>query len=206
MKKLTGLALFFLMSVSIVFAQANVYQPFRVNEMKTNSSSAELSKSVEGAKIIDVNFNTVNEILSARSETISVSLPVNGSVMQVELHRFDILKEDAKIVSGTLNGDVLQNRNNDFVSYTSSLKDINSPLVVVTFFKDDVTAMIISTADTYVLAKQQSTGDYVSYQSSKIKVHNHFECGSETFEIPDKIKELQRNLSGNFSPSATNVC
>lgn len=205
MKKLTGLALFFLMNFSVLFAQANVYSPFTVNEMKSNSSSTELSKSVDGAKIIDVDFGAVNSILSNRSETITVKLPYNGSDMQVNLHRFDILREDAKIVSGTLGGDVLHNRNNDFISYTSNIKDINSPLVVVTFFRDDVTAMIISAADTYVLAKQQSTGDYVSYQSSKIKVHNHFECGSDAFEIPEKIKELQRDLSGNFTSSASNT-
>ena len=113
MKKLTGLALFFLMNFSVLFAQANVYSPFTVNEMKSNSSSTELSKSVDGAKIIDVDFGAVNSILSNRSETITVKLPYNGSDMQVNLHRYDILREDAKIVSGTLGGDVLHNRNND---------------------------------------------------------------------------------------------
>ena len=205
MKKLTGLALFFLMNFSVLFAQANLYSPFRVNEMKSNSSSAELSKSVDGAKVIDVNFSMVNEILNSRSESITVKLPFNGSDMQVNLHRFDILTDGAKIVSGTPGGDVLLNRNNEFVSYTSDLNDKYSPLVVITFFKDDVTALVISNSETFVLAKQQSTGDFISYQSSKLKIHNEFNCRSDELGIPDRITEIQKNLSGNFSPSMSST-
>ena len=205
MKKLTGLALFFLMNFSVLFSQSYFYEPFSVNEMKTNSSSAELSKSVDGAKIVDINFNTVNEILNKRSESITVKLPFNGLNMQVNLHRFDILKEGAKIVAGTPDGDVLLNRKNDFVSYTGNLNDKNSPLVVITFFKDDVTALVISNSETYVLAKQNTTGDFIAYQSSKLKIHNEFTCRSDELGIPDKITEIQKNLSGNFNPNMSSA-
>jgi len=205
MKKLTGLALFLLLNISILFSQANVYEPFSVNEMKTNSASSELSKSVDGAKIVDVNFSTVIDILNKRSGSITLKLPFNGSNMQVNLKKFDILKEDAKIVSGTPGGDVLLNRNNEFVSYTSDLKDKNSPLVVVTFFKDDVTAMIISNSETYVLAKQKNTGEFISYQSSKLRIHSEFTCRSDELGIPERITELQKNLSGNFNPSMSST-
>lgn len=205
MKKLTGLALFLLLNISILFSQTNVFEPFSVNEMKTNSASHELSKSVEGAKIVDVNFNTVNEILNSRSGSITVKMPFNGSNMQVNLKKFDILKEGAKIVSGTPGGDVLLNRSNDFVSYTSDLNDKVSPLVVVTFFKDDVTAMIISNSETYVLAKQKNTGEFISYQSSKLRIHNEFSCRSDELGIPDRITELQKNLSGSFNPSMSST-
>lgn len=205
MKKLTGLALFFLMNFSVLFAQANFYEPFSVNEMKTNSSTAELSRSVDGAKIVDINFSAVNEILNKRSESITVKLPFNGLNMQVNLNRFDILKDGAKIVAGTPNGDVLLDRKNDFVSYTGNLNDKNSPLVVITFFKDDVTALVISNTETYVLAKQNATGDFIAYQSSKLKIHSEFTCRSDELGIPERITEIQKNLSGNFNPNMSST-
>jgi hypothetical protein len=194
-----------LFNAAVVLSQTGVYEPFSINEMKSNSAESELSKLVNGAKIVDVNFNVINQILESRSGSINIKLPFNGANMQVKLHKFDILKEDAKLVAGTLNGDVLMNRKNEFVAYTSDLKDKYSPLVVVTFFKDDVTALVISNSETYVLAKQKNSNDFISYQSSKLKIHNEFNCRADELGIPDRITEIQKNLSGNMNSMQTNT-
>ncbi|MEO8513650.1 MAG: M12 family metallo-peptidase [Ignavibacteria bacterium] len=203
MKKLSILAIVLILNIAAVLAQSSVFEPFRVNNFKTNSASAELNKVVDDAKIVDVNFDVVNRILDAKSNSISIKIPYNGTDLQVTMQKFDILRDDAKIVAGTESGDKPLANKTDFVAYTGNLNDKNSPLVVVTFFRNDVTAMIMTGQDTYVLARQKNSGDFVSYQSSKMKIHNDFKCGTDEFAIPEKITEVQRSLSGNLNPMST---
>ncbi len=205
MKKTSILALMLFLNIACALSQSNIFEPFKVNYSKTSLASTELNKVVEDAKIIDVNFDIVNKILDDKSNTISIKIPYNGSELQVSLQKFDILKDDAKIVSGTESGDKLLSNKPDFIAYTGNLHDKYSPLIVVTFFRNDVTAMIITEQETFVLAKQKNSNDFVSYQSSKMKVHNDFNCGSDEFGIPDRITELQKNLSGNMNSMASNT-
>ncbi len=205
MKKFALLSLFLLLNVLTVFTQSNSYEPFKINNIKTSLASSELTKSVDDAKIVDVNFDAVKKIITAKSSVINIKIPYNGSDLQVNLRKFDILQEGAKIVAGTEAGDKILENKSDFVAYTSDLSDRNSPLVVITFFKDDVTAMIISNQDTYVLAKQKNSNDYVSYQNSKVKIHRDFNCGSDELGIPERITEIQKSLTGNMNSLATST-
>jgi len=205
MKKLTGFALLLILNIAVIYSQASVYEPFRINNMKTSLAAGELSKYVDDAEIVDVDFNAVDRIIDNNSSSIKLSIPHNGTNVVVNLQRFDILTENAKIVEGTSSGDKQISRNKEFVAYTGNLYDKNSPLVAVTFFRGDVSALVIYNTETYVLAKQQSTGDFISYKSSKLKITKEFKCGTEEMEIPSKIQEIQNNLSGNFSSSQTST-
>ena len=135
MKKLTILTLFLILNVLSVFSQPAVFEPFRVNNYKTSINSTELNKSVDDAKIVDVDLNAVNRILDEKSNSISLKIPYNGSDLQVTLQKFDIMQDGAKIVAGTEAGDKIFANKTDFIAYTGNLNDKNSPLVVVTFFQ-----------------------------------------------------------------------
>lgn len=200
--------LFYITSVFIFltagsFSQSNHYSPFSVNVSKSNLKSTELLNSVTDAKIIDVNFDEVLRIIRNREENISLTVPFEGNTLNVELKKFDIINSNTKFVKGTGAGDVIINRINDFVSYTSDLKDINSPLVVITFFKDEISALIITNQDTYVIAKEHSGNDIIAYKTSNLKKHNDFKCTSEELGIPEEITNLQKNLRSNMFDIAT---
>ncbi|MBN8585499.1 MAG: zinc-dependent metalloprotease [Ignavibacteria bacterium] len=205
MKKLTILALMLIFGLVPVCSQTNIYNPFSINYAKTSLAAGELSKSVDDAEIVDVDFNLINKIIDNNSENITLSIPHNGSNLVIKLNRFDILDDNIKIVEGTASGDKQITSKKEFASYTGNLYDINSPLVAVTFFRNDVSALVIYNNETYVLAKQQSTGDFISYKSSKLKIQNNFKCNTDELGIPSQITELQKSLSGNFSSSQTST-
>ncbi len=197
--------MFLFLFTATAFSQSNIFEPFKVNYTKTNLASSELNKIVDDAKIVDVNLDIVNQILDAKSNSISLKIPYNGIELQILLQKFDILNDDARIVSGTESGDKVLSKKPDFIAYTGNLNDKNSPLVVVTFFRNDVSAIIFANQDTYVLVKQSNSNDFVSYQSSKLKIRNDFKCGSEEFGIPDEIIDIQKNLSGNMNSLASST-
>ena len=192
---LTGI----LCSVSL-FAQ-RVFAPFEINQQKTNSMPSEIKSNVDDAKIIDINYNVIRQIISQKLDKISLRLPYQNGNLNIELKKFDILAPGAKIVAGTVTGDKRVDFNNSFIAYTSDLNDKNSPLVVATFADNEVYAMVVSNSDVFVLSrldKNNVNSDYILFQNSKIKLHKDFICGSESFEIPSKIKEMQRGLSSNI--------
>jgi len=205
MKNLTILLLTVLLFAAGSFAQQQSYNPFSINELKTGSRSSELEKSVSDAKIVDVNFDVVKEIISRRDDKINISLPFEGRNLAAALTKFDITNGNTLFTEGTAAGDIILQRKNDYVSYTSDLKDKNSPLVVVTFFKNDVTALIITEQETYVFAKMSNSNDFIAYKSSKLKIRNEFKCGTDELGIPDKITEIQKSLSGNVQNLATST-
>ncbi|HAX48742.1 MAG TPA: M12 family metallo-peptidase [Ignavibacteria bacterium] len=205
MKNLTILLLTVLLFAAGSFAQQQSYNPFSINELKTGLRSSELEKSVSDAKIVDVNFDVVKEIISRRDDKINISLPFEGRNLAAALTKFDITNGNTRFTEGTTAGDIILQRKNDYVSYTSDLKDKNSPLVVVTFFKNDVTALIITEQETYVFAKISNSNDFIAYKSSKLKIRNEFKCGTDELGIPDKITEIQKSLSGNVQNLATST-
>lgn len=205
MKKLTVLTLFLILHVLSAFSQPAVFEPFRVNNYKTSMASTELSKSVDDAKVVDVDLNVINRIIDEKSQSISIKIPYNGSDINVTLQKFDILKDGAKIVAGTETGDKVFTNKTDFIAYTGNLNDKNAPLIVITFFRDDVSALIITEQETIVLAKQKSTDQYISFQSSKVKIHRDFNCESDALGIPDRITGVQKSLTGNMNSMSTST-
>lgn len=193
----------FLFSLFVTFtssySQFKHYTPFTVNEIKTSIRSHDLEKSVTGAKIIDVNFETVNSIISNKDERIAVSIPFEGENRIIKLEKFDVVTGNTKFVKGTTGGDVVIKRDNDFVSYTSNLKDRNNPLVAVTFFKNEVTALIITEQETFVFAKLSGSSDYIAYKSSNLKIQNTFKCSADEFDIPNQITQIQKSLTGKIN-------
>lgn len=187
----------FLYSLSS-FSQYNAITPFVINQQKTQSISQDIKNSVDDAKIVDVNKDIINRIVSEKSDRISIRLPLENTSYDLNLERFDILAPGYKVVGGTQSGDRDISSQVSFVSYTSSLKDKNSPTYVLTFFKDEASAIVMAGDETYVLArlnKDDVNSDYILFRASKVKHHVDFKCGSDALEIPEKILEMQKNLN-----------
>jgi hypothetical protein len=187
-------------SVSL-FSQDGVFAPFEINQQKTNSLPSDITGKVDDAKIVDVNNAAVRQIILQKPDKISLRLPYKSGSQYIGLKKFDILAPDAKIVAGTPSGDKRIDYRNSFAAYTTDLYDKQSPLVIAAFAENDVYAMVLSGTDVYVLArldKGNPNSDYILFQSSKVKVQRDFVCGSESFEIPERIREMQRSLSPNI--------
>ena len=206
MNKLIIVFLLTVVSAGWVYSQQNYYAPFSLNPVKTNSVSKEIKESVDNPGIVDINFSEVSRIVNLKSESISVSVPYKGSSLLLDLKKFDILTPGAKIVAGTENGDKIVNMNNSFVVYTSDLYDKNAPLVIITFFENEVSAFIAADNDIFILSrldKDNLNSDYIFFQNSKLKSHKDFNCGAEGLGIPEKITQMQKNISANMKDFST---
>lgn len=208
MKTIASILILFLMLASHCFAQPEFLSPFKVNLNKTNLISQEINSAVNDAKIIDVDLNAIRQVVERKSESITVEVPFNNSNYRVVLKRFEILTPDAKIVAGTQNGDRVIDMNNSFVIYTSDLKDKYNPLVVMSFFENDVSAVIISSGDVSVVARKDQrdiNSDFIFFQQSKTTSHADFICGTESFQIPDQIIQMQKQLKPDGIDIATST-
>ena len=200
MKSLRYLLMAGILCSTITFSQNSLFSPFSINQQKTSNMSAELRASVDDAKIIDIDMSAINQIIQRKSDKIVVRLPYNNGIIETEMNKFDILAPDAKIVAGTQSGDRRIDFNNSFVAYTSGVKDNNQPLVVMYFSEEGVIAMMITSEDVYTLArldKNNANSDYILFQETKVKIHGDFKCGTEGLEIPEKVRQMQQNLSPN---------
>ncbi len=192
-----------------LLSQSGSYSPFAVNTQKTAALTADIKNAVDDAKIVDVNLEMINRILSNKSERISMSLPLENHLYNLTLERFDILAPGYKVVGGTVSGDRNISQQVSFVSYTTPLHDKNSPLFVVSFSENEASAIVMAGDETYVLArldKNNVNSDYILFRASKVKNRVDFKCGSEALEIPEKIKEMQRNVKpGNVDYSTAEI-
>lgn len=205
MKKLTSVALFLCLSLSISYSQHSVYMPFSLNDAKSIAVKNLMSNEISDVKAVDVDFNIVNEIVLSKPDNIKIRIPFNKENFVVELKKFEILTQNALIAEGTTKGDIIKNYNESFVAYTSNLSDKHSPLVTVTFFKDDVAALILTEQETIALVKHRNSGNFILYRTSNIKVTSDFECRSDELGMHNKIEEIQNSISLDNSSNLSNT-
>lgn len=206
MKLLTSILLPLLFLTGSLLSQSVVFSPFSVNAAKTQSLSNELRSSVEGLTAVDVDKNMLAKIVRERHEKISIDLPSGNNVIRTQLTRFELLTPDAKIVAGTDAGDRQINMNNSFVVYTSDLHDKNIPMIVLTIFENDASAFVSTDHDVFILTRRDlkdANSDHIFYQDSKIQGHREMICAADGLEMPDRIKNLQNNLTGQEKDFST---
>ncbi|HEY3249718.1 MAG TPA: M12 family metallo-peptidase [Ignavibacteria bacterium] len=203
-----AVAYIILISVNVL-SQSSYNLLFSVNGEKTSSQPEWVKNSVEGAVILNIDKNQLQQIISRKENKINISFPfaVNRTT-ELILERFDITDANTKIVSGTAKGDVPISLKDKLVSYMGKVEGINNSLVSVTFSNDRIVGLVNSGNDIYVLGKlseTSTTSEYILYQTSRLKTERHFNCGSDAFEIPERIRQLQNSISGNFSPASSNL-
>src|SRR4030095_5891839 len=207
-KKAFYLAVFILLLSANVFSQSAYNNIFSINSLKTASQPDWMRNSVDEAVILDVDKSQLQQLISRKDERIIISVPfsINNNA-QIVLEKFDVTSADAKIVSGTSKGDVEINISDKFVSYKGKINGIENSLVSITFSADRVTGLVANSNETYVIGKLYETdgSEYVLYRASKLKSTKVFTCGSDAFEIPERVRQLQSSLNGNFDVSTSNL-
>lgn len=206
MKLLTFFILLAAVFTGGIFSQSAVFSPFSINTVRTQSLSNELRSSVEGLTAVDVDKNMLAEIVRNRHEKITIDLPSGNKVVRTQLTRFELLTPDAKIVAGTDAGDRQIDMNNSFVVYTSDLHDRNAPMIVLTIFENDASAFVSTEHDVFILTRKDlkdANSEHIFYQDSKIQGKRDMICGTDGLELPDRVRSLQNNLTGEVKDFST---
>lgn len=196
MKILTYFILTFVLASGIF---AGDFNPFIYDEYKTLNQPVYVKNSVDEAFILTMDRNVINSIVLSKLPSIKVKVPVSSSAsVDLILNRFDIFEPYTKIVKGTEYGDVESDITQRVVCYTGYVSGDPGSVVSITFGEGFVSGMVFGTSTTYVISNLDVKSDgteVVVYNTSRMKIHNHFECGSEAMEIPQRVKEMMMNLN-----------
>jgi hypothetical protein len=201
--KIKLISCFALILISFTIYSQSSFKPFNVSSAL---QPAELSSIVENALILDPDFSSFQNIVNLHRERLSLELPLSQSLnVRVDLKKQEVLTHDAKIVAGTDRGDKEIHIADKFVSYMGTVRGVKNSFVSVTFFKDFSTAIVSIENETYVVGQLSGKDEYIIYNTSKLKAKHDFKCGSETMEIPQKIKELQKSLNPQVRDYSTST-
>lgn len=201
--KIKLISCFALILINITFYSQSSFKPF---SLSSANQPAELSSIVDKALMLEADFSSFRNIVDLHLERLSLELPLNQKLTVIaDLRKQEVLTHDAKIVAGTDQGDKEIQMANKFVSYMGTIRGVNNSFVSVTFFKDFSTAIVSIENDTYVIGQLSGKSEYIIYNASNLKIKHDFECGSETMEIPQKIKELQKTLNPQVKDYSTST-
>jgi hypothetical protein len=188
-------------------AQVETVRPFRVNEGAAMESRLALRSYVGEFVLLKLDRTAAEGIVASRSERINLELPETAeSVRAMELRRFDILKPGALTVAGTETGDAPVSVRDRFVSYLGDFGSNERRLWSLSLGTHGVVGMFEVDDETYVLGSLKgmdgfTAEDYILYPVSALKSQPSYECGSEAFEVTDRIEQMMASSRGrNFEP------
>src|SRR5574341_514629 len=88
-----------------VQSQTHYHSLFSVNITKSANKPEWIDNSVSGSLIMDINNESVLQIISKKENRIVISFPYDiNKYAELELERYDIIAPGAKIVEGTIYG------------------------------------------------------------------------------------------------------
>ena len=165
-------------------------------------NSAQMKALISNAVILNVNNDELRNLYDNKLPEISINLPYNlngqnGSA-KLNLKRFDILSPNAKIVARTAAGnEELNTEDLDLaVSYTGTVEGLGNSLISITFSRDNVSGIMVTSGSNYVLGKLKypdgSYSDkYILYNESNLKNKNPFNCATEDELSSEKLAEMR---------------
>ncbi|MCB0728698.1 MAG: T9SS type A sorting domain-containing protein [Ignavibacteriae bacterium] len=200
----------FIIALSLFASQYSYSQNksnYNIFNVTDNSvlNSPEMKEYISEATVLSINKDELRNLYQNKSPEISLTLPYslngqNGTAL-LKLKRFDILAPDAKIVARTAEGNVELDRSElDLaVSYTGSVEGISNSLISITFSKDNVSGIMITTSSNFVLGKLKNTDgsytdNYILYNESNLKKKNPFGCDTEDELSSDKLAAMREQI------------
>ncbi|MEO8447130.1 MAG: M12 family metallo-peptidase [bacterium] len=209
---LVGLA-FFIFCVSITtqsYAQVKTnYNLFTQSDNSTFSNSPELKAAVTNATILNINREELRTLSENKNPEITIDIPYMNSTARLDLKRFDILTPNAKIVSRTAGGNVEVTLDDIAYSYNGKVQGMENTMVSITFTKNNVTGLMVTGNDNYVLGalndnRGVETGQFVLYKESDLKAKNSFTCATEdnmSSEYLSDMRNIIMQSMNNDSPT-----
>lgn len=147
---------------------------------------------VDNETYATINNNVIQTIYETKPETIELSIPYQGSSINVSLYKVNILAQD-------FHADT--DKENDFaykygVHYRGIIKNDNESLVSFSFFKNKMSGLISNQEHKNIvvarLKKERNTSEYIIYSDSELNVSNSFECATSD-ELPEGKSFGRRN-------------
>lgn len=186
-----------LLMSSASFAQLKMQYNIFTSANNSSLLDNELKGVVKDAEVFDINREELGRLFDTRNPEIEIQIPYKNNVYNVTLERFDILAPNAKIVARTEQGNQELNLDGIAVSYKGKLQGLGNTLVSMTFTRDNITGLMISGNDNFVIGEIRNkqgvqTGKYALFKESDLIAKNEFKCHTSD-ELSSEVLERVRN-------------
>ncbi len=188
------------------------YNLFSTGDNSLLTSNSDLSNVVNNAVILNINKEELLNLSNNKNPEISLDVPyLQNTTAKLNLKRFDVLKPGAKIVARTAQGNEEVTLSDIAVSYTGEVEGLKNSLAVITFSKDNVSGLLLTQHDNYVLGAIKNsegiqTDNYILYKEGDLKIKNAFHCETEDNLSPELIEKMKQSINGQLSDaSATDL-
>ncbi|SHI54590.1 Por secretion system C-terminal sorting domain-containing protein [Mesonia phycicola] len=179
------------------------YSLFKKNTPNEETLIQNISKSVNNATFLEIDTNVIQQIYKEKPLLVSISIPYQNSVIEIELYKKDILSEDFQATDQ--NKETINYKPGAY--YRGVIKNSEKSIVAFSFFKNSAYGVASSLRLGNVnIGKIKDSETYIAYTESDLKGENPFTCGfSQIEENTKKITEKLNNTS-NSSAALTNNC
>lgn len=204
---LLTVVLYIILYVNSFSQNRTQYNLFSIEDKKSIKNIIELEEFVSNPVVLSINKSELINLCDNKNPEISLTLPyVNGSVVKLNLARFEVLASDAKIISRTQNGNEEVSLSETVVSYKGSIEGLENTLVVINFTKDNVIGLMSSEKGNYILGSLKDNGHetdkYILYKETDLKVRNTFNCSTSDQISTEDIQKMRKAIIEQMNDSS----
>jgi hypothetical protein len=178
-------------------ANFSTFSPFEASE-RPNTAALEVVKT---AQFLDFDAQKIADILYKRPAQLSLQIPYNGTLLQVDVYRENILANDFRV----LTRDDETTFYTPGVHYQGILSDDFQSLVSLSFFEGEVMGFISNeTLGNLVLGRLEGNSDendYILYADRDLRPLQNFSCtergtGKKKDPVPQGPATENANING----------
>src|SRR5690606_17493787 len=166
--------------ISHLETQKVKFQKFNVLNVK-NEKNSEIEKYVKNATAATLDLTSIQSIYHQKHENIEISIPYNGSSVDVVLYRVNPFSDNF-----TLNTNLRQNLDyTPGVYYRGIVKGNMNSVASFNFFEDKFSGIVssdeLSNLNIGKLQLENNQNDYVVYSDAKLTQTPNWGCDTEDF-------------------------
>lgn len=158
--------------------------------------------SASDVTVLNINPQELSRIVEQAPDYMSISIPYQNEMIQVQMYKQNILTDDFKVKDA--DGNFYDYQPGQY--YRGIVNGDYTSLVAISFFEDNVMG-VISTNEkgNVVLGKSADKLDYVSYSDKNLLGENPFVCGVDDLEYNKQMEQqIQFDPDMVTSPNSEN--
>lgn len=170
-----------------------------------NNDSQKASRFLTSASdvtVLNINPQELSRIVEQAPDYMSISVPYQNEMIQVQMYKQNILTDDFKVKDA--DGNFYDYKPGQY--YRGIVNGDYTSIVAISFFDDNVMGVISTTGKgNVVLGKSTDKLDYVSYSDKNLLGENPFVCGIDDLEYNKQMEQqIQFDPDAVTSPETDN--
>src|SRR5690606_810565 len=156
--------------------------------------------SASDVTVLNINNQQLGQIMEDAPEFISIAVPYQNEMVEVQMYKQNILTDDFKVKDA--DGNFYDYQPGQY--YRGIVSGDYNSIVAISFFDDNVMG-VISTMDkgNVVLGKSTDKQDYISYSDKNLLGENPFVCGVDDLEFNKQMEQqIQFDPNMEYTPNS----